>query len=385
MAPFATWTFPTRIRIGAGRVVEVAEACVEAGIARPLFVTDKDLAGSEIAARAVALLRAAGLYPEVFAGVEPDPGEDCVATGLVAMREGGHDGVVAFGGGSALDAGKVIGFMRGQTLPLWSFEEGGERWRAADRHAMAPVIAVPTTAGTGSEVGRAGVIRDAASGMKKVVFHPDMMPREAILDPELTLGLPPHLTAATGMDAFSHAFESYCAPGYHPMAEGIAVEGMRLVKEYLARAYRDGGDVEARTEMMAAAVLGAAAFQKGLGAVHALSHPVGAVHGTHHGLTNAVLLPYVLDFNRDEIEAKVERLAGWLDLEGGFAAFTDFVLRLRRDLGVPHTLDRIGVEGDFARLAAMAVADPSARTNPRALGEEDAVELYERALNGRLG
>jgi alcohol dehydrogenase class IV len=385
MALSATWTFPTHIRIGAGRVVEVAEACIEAGMSRPLFVTDRHLAGSTIAGRTLALLRAAGLYPKVFSDIDPDPGEACIAAGLVAMREGGHDGVVAFGGGSALDAGKVIGFMRGQTLPLWEFEEGGERWRAADRQAVAPVVAVPTTAGTGSEVGRSGVIRDAASGAKKAVFHPDMLPVEAILDPELTLGLPPNLTAATGLDAFTHAFEGYCAPGYDPMAEGIAVEAMRLVKEYLPRAYRDGSDADARTHMMAAAALGAAACAKGLGAIHALSHPVGAVHGTHHGLANAVLLPYVLDFNRGEIEGKIERLAGWIGLEGGFAGFTDFVLRLRRDLGVPHTLDRIGVSGEVSRLAKMAIRDRSARTNPRSLGEEDALELYDRALNGRLG
>jgi alcohol dehydrogenase class IV len=302
------------------------------------------------------------------------------------MRENGHDGVVAFGGGSALDAGKVIAFMRGQSLPWSAFEDRGDNWKAADAAAVAPVVAVPTTAGTGSEVGRAGVITDVEAGVKRIVFHPGMMPAQVILDPELTLGLPPHLTAATGMDALAHCLEAYCAPAFHPMAEGVAVEGIRLVKEFLPRATLDGRDLEARTYMLAAASLGATAFQKGLGAIHALSHPVGALYGTHHGLTNAVIAPYVLDFNRDEVEGKIDRLAGWLGLEDGFAGFMDFLLRLRRDLGIPHTLDKIGVdEARFDRMAAMAVEDPTAEGNPRLLTEADARDLYDRALNGRLG
>ncbi len=386
MAPIGTWSFPTLVRAGAGRIAEIGEACVEAGIVRPLVVTDRGVAALDIAERALALLRAAGLEPEVFTHVDPNPTDANVAAGLLAMRENGHDGIVAFGGGSALDAGKVIAFMRGQSLPWTAFEDRGSNWKAADATGIAPVVAVPTTAGTGSEVGRAGVITDTDAGVKRIVFHPGMLPAQVILDPELTLGLPPDLTAATGMDAFTHCLEAYCAPSFHPAAEGVAVEGIRLVKEYLPRATFDGRDLEARTQMLAAASLGATAFQKGLGAIHALSHPIGALHGTHHGLTNAVIAPYVLDFNRDEIEAKIERLAGWLELEDGFAGFMDFLLRLRRDLGIPHTLDKIGVDEDrFDRMAAMAVEDPTAGGNPRLLTEADARDLYERALNGRLG
>jgi alcohol dehydrogenase class IV len=382
----ATWSFPTRIRVGAGRIAELAEACRAAGIARPLFVTDPGLAPLEITERALGFLRAGGLPVEVFSEVRANPTDADVAAGLAAMRDGGHDGVVAFGGGSALDAGKVIAFMRGQTLPMWDFEDIGDWWTRADPAGIAPIVAVPTTAGTGSEVGRAGVITNTAEEVKKVIFHPRMLPAEVILDPELTLGLPPAITAGTGMDALAHCIEAYCAPAFHPMAEGIAVEGIRLVQEYLPRAYRDGSDIEARTSMLAAAAMGATAFQKGLGAIHALSHPVGALYGTHHGLTNAVFMPYVLDFNRDEIEAKIARLAAWLEIEPGFSGFMDFVLRLRRDLGIPHTLDRIGVDdARFDRMAAMAVEDPTAGGNPRRLTVADARELYERSYEGRLG
>jgi alcohol dehydrogenase len=386
MAPIGTWSFPTHVRAGAGRVAEIGEACVEAGIVRPLFVTDRGVAALDVTERALALLRAAGLDPEVFADVDPNPTDANLASGIMVMRENGHDGVVAFGGGSALDAGKVIAFMRGQSLPWTAFEDRGSNWKAADATVIPPVVAVPTTAGTGSEVGRAGVITDTDAGVKRIVFHPGMMPAQVILDPELTLGLPPDLTAATGMDAFTHCLEAYCAPTFHPAAEGIAVEGIRLVREYLPRATFDGRDLEARTHMLVAASLGATAFQKGLGAIHALSHPIGALYGTHHGLTNAVIAPYVLDFNRDEIEAKIDRLAGWLGIEDGFAGFTDFLLRLRRDLGIPHTLDKIGVDAArIGRMAAMAVEDPTACGNPRLLTEADARDLYDRALNGRLG
>ena len=213
-----------------------------------------------------------------------------------------------------------------------------------------------------------------------------MMPAQVILDPELTVGLPPLLTAGTGMDAFAHCLEAYASPFYHPMAEGIAVEGLRLCKDNLPAAYRNGSDLEARANMLAAAAMGATAFQKGLGAIHALSHPVGALYNTHHGLTNAVFMPYVLDFNREALWDKIDRLAAWLGIEGGFSGFLDFILRFRRDLGIPHTLDRIGV--DDARLeemAEMAAVDPTAGGNPRHLSPADALDLYRRALDGRLG
>lgn len=386
MAHRANWSFPTAIRFGEGRVAEIAEACLAAGIEHPLFVTDPGVLPLPIAQRALALLRSGGLEPGVFSGVQPNPTGDNVEAGVEALRAGRHDGVVAFGGGSALDCGKVMAFLRGQTRPMWDFEDVHDWWSRADPEGVAPVVAVPTTAGSGSEVGRAGVITNPATHAKKVLFHPGMMPKVVICDPELTLGLPPLLTAGTGMDAFAHCLEAYCAPTFHPMAEGIAVEGMRLVRDHLPAAYRDGSDIEARAQMMAAAAMGATAFQKGLGAVHALSHPVGALYGTHHGLTNAVLLPYVLDFNRETILDKIDRLAGWLGIEGGFPGFLDFVLRLRGDLGTPHTLDRLGVDdGRFNEMAAMAVADPTAGGNPRRLERDDALELYRRAYDGRLG
>jgi alcohol dehydrogenase len=386
MIPTANWNFPTVIRFGPGRIDELADACHAAGIARPLFVTDPGVLPLPIATRALGVLAADGLDAEVFSDVQPNPTEANVAAGLRVLRDGGHDGVVAFGGGSALDCGKVVAFMRGQTRPMWDFEDVGDWWTRADPAGIAPVVAVPTTAGTGSEVGRAGVITNGAIQTKKVIFHPRMLPAQVILDPELTVGLPPALTAGTGMDAFAHCLEAYCSPAYHPICEGIAVEGIRLVKDYLPRAYRDGADIEARANMLSAAAMGAVAFQKGLGAIHALSHPVGALYHTHHGLTNAVFMPYVLEFNRTVLGDKTERLAAWLGLEGGFAGLLDFILRLRQDLGIPHTLGGIGVDdARFVEMAAMAVEDPTAGGNPRTLTAADALELYRRAFDGRLG
>ncbi|MBP7241783.1 iron-containing alcohol dehydrogenase [Amaricoccus sp.] len=382
----ANWSYPTAIRFGAGRVAELGAACKAAGIARPLFVTDPGLANLPITARALDVLRADGLAPAVFSEVKPNPTDANVEAGVAALREGEHDGVVAFGGGSALDCGKVVAFMRGQTRPMWDFEDVGDWWTRADPAGIAPIVAVPTTAGTGSEVGRAGVITNLAEHVKKVIFHPKMMPAQVILDPELTVGLPPALTAGTGMDALAHCLEAYFAPSYHPMAEGIAVEGVRLVREYLPRAYRDGADLEARGNMLSAAAMGATAFQKGLGAIHALSHPVGALYDTHHGLTNAVFMPYVLEFNRAEIEAKAGRLASWLGLSGGLGGLIDWVLALRAELGVPHTLGGIGVDdARFGEMASMAVVDPTAGGNPRRLGVDDALDLFRRAADGRLG
>jgi alcohol dehydrogenase class IV len=382
----ANWNYPTAIRFGAGRIDELASACATAGITRPLFVTDPGLRDLPITRDALGALEAAGLKAGLFSEVKPNPTDANVEAGLAVLRDGGYDGVVAFGGGSALDCGKVVAFMGGQTRPMWDFEDVGDWWTRADPAGIAPVVAVPTTAGTGSEVGRAGVITNLATRTKKVIFHPRMLPAQVILDPELTVGLPPALTAGTGMDAFAHCLEAYASPFYHPMAEGIAVEGMRLVKENLVRAYRDGSDLEARGNMLVAAAMGATAFQKGLGAIHALSHPVGALYDTHHGLTNAVFMPYVLDFNREALWDKIDRLSAWLGLQDGFSGFLDFVLRLRRDLGIPHTLDKIGVdEARFEEMARMAVLDPTAGGNPRGFTEADALDLYRRAMDGRLG
>jgi alcohol dehydrogenase len=373
------------MRFGAGRIAELADACKANGIERPLFVTDPGLAGLPMTQMAFGSLKAAGLGAAMFSDIRSNPVDSNVEAGVRSMRAGLHDGVVAFGGGSALDVGKVIAFMSGQSRPMWDFEDVGDWWTRADPKGIAPVIAVPTTSGTGSEVGRAGVITHAASHTKKVIFHPKMMPVVTICDPVLTVGLPPAITAATGMDAFSHCLEAYCAPGFHPLADGIAVEGMRLVSENLVRAVTRGDDLEARGNMMAAAAMGATAFQKGLGAMHALSHPVGAVHDTHHGLTNAVFMPYVLVFNRKAIEGRIARLAAYLGLEASFDAFMAHVLALRQAVGIPPTLAGLKVGPEKAGLIAeMAVVDPTAGGNPVPLDVAGARAIFENALHGRL-
>jgi alcohol dehydrogenase class IV len=381
--PTANWSYPTDIRFGAGRIKELADACRAAGITRPLLVTDAGLAKLPITTRAMTLLKEAGLPVALFADVQSNPVESNVESGIAAYRAGKHDGIVAFGGGSGLDTGKVIAFMAGQTRPLWDFEDIGDWWTRADPDKIAPIIAVPTTAGTGSEVGRAGVITQESTHTKKVIFHPKMMPRVVICDPEVTAGMPPSITAGTGMDALAHCLEAYCAPSYHPMAEGIAVEGMRLIFTNLAKAVANGNDLEARAHMMSAAAMGATAFQKGLGAIHALSHPVGALYNTHHGTTNGVFMPYVLVFNRKAIEAKINRLAGFLGIAGGFDGFLNAVLDLRKTTGVPHDLGDLGVDGSRVEtIVEMSLEDPTAGGNPLPLTKEGSRKLFEAALKG---
>jgi alcohol dehydrogenase class IV len=381
--PTANWSYPTAIRFGAGRIKELADACRAAGIARPLLVTDAGLAKLPITEKALKLIKAAGLPVALFSEIQSNPVDSNVEAGIAAFRAGGHDGVVAFGGGSGLDTGKVIAFMAGQSRPLWDFEDIGDWWARADADKIAPVVAVPTTAGTGSEVGRAGVITQAATHTKKVIFHPKMMPRVVICDPELTVGMPPFITTGTGMDALAHCLEAYCAPSYHPMAEGIAVEGMRLVLANLPKAVANGNDLEARAHMMSAAAMGATAFQKGLGAIHALSHPVGALYNTHHGTTNGVFMPYVLVFNRPAIEPKIVRLAGFLGIGGGFDGFLQAVLALRQQTGVPHDLGGLGVDGNRVEtIVEMAVVDPTAGGNPIPLTKEGSRKLFDAALSG---
>ena len=380
-APTATWSYPTAIRFGPGRIAELPDACRAAGISRPLLVTDRGLAALPPTAQALDVLARGGVAPASFHQVDPNPTDANLAAGVAAFRAGGHDGVVAFGGGSGLDLGKLVAFMAGQTRPVWDFEDVGDWWTRADGNAVAPIVAVPTTAGTGSEVGRAGVLTNTDSHVKKVIFHPKMLPAQVICDPELTVGLPKPITAGTGMDAFAHCFEAYCAPGYHPMSQGIALEGMRLVLEWLPRAYADGADLEARAHMMSAAAMGAVAFQKGLGAVHALSHPVGALYDTHHGTTNAVVLPYVLAFNRPAIETRIAAAAAYLHIAGGFDGFVHFVQSLRAALGIPQTLGALGVGRDrIAEMAAMAIEDPTAGGNPVPLTVEAATALYETCI-----
>jgi len=382
----ANWSYPTQVRFGAGRIGELPDCCRELGLRRPLFVTDPSLARLPFFLAARGALEASGLASGLFSDVRANPVAANVEAGVRAFREGRHDGVIAFGGGSALDAGKAIAFMTGQTRPIWDFEDVGDFWKRASTHAIVPVIAIPTTAGTGSEVGRASVITDQATQVKKIIFHPRMLPAIVICDPALTLALPPPLTAATGMDALAHNLEAYCAPGHHPLADGIAVEGMRLLHDWLPVAVRDGSNLTARAYLMAAASMGAVAFQKGLGAIHALSHPIGAALDSHHGLTNGVVMPYVLAFNRPAIEDKMQRVGRYLGLAvPGVDGVLDWVLWLRQEIGIPHRVSALGMtRAHVVQFSRMAAEDPCAAGNPIKIGEPELRAMYEAALDGRV-
>jgi alcohol dehydrogenase class IV len=375
------WSYPTSIRFGAGRIKELADACKVAGMSKPLLVTDRGLANLPITQNALDLLDQAGLGRAMFAEVDPNPNEKNLAAGLEAYHRGGHDGVIAFGGGSGLDLGKVVAFMCGQTRPVWDYEDVGDWWTRAEADKIAPIVCVPTTAGTGSEVGRAGVLSNSVTHEKKIIFHPKILAAVVICDPELTVGMPAMITAGTGMDAFAHCLEAYCSPHYHPMSQGIAVEGMRLVKENLPRAYADGSDIEARAHMMSAAAMGATAFQKGLGAIHALSHPIGAFYNSHHGTTNAVVMAPVLKFNRAAIETRIDALAAYLGIAGGFDGFYDYVVALNASLGIPANLTELGVtEPDMDWLVASALNDPSVGGNPIEMTAANTRALFEACL-----
>lgn len=377
----ANWSYPTSIKFGAGRIKELADYCKALGIKKPLLVTDRGLAPMPITQNALDILEAAGLGRALFADVDSNPTDVNLDAGVKAFKAGGHDGVIAFGGGSGLDLGKCVAFMAGQSRPVWDFEDVGDWWTRASVEGIAPIIAVPTTAGTGSEVGRASVITNSETHTKKVIFHPKFLPAVTICDPELTVGMPKIITAGTGMDAFAHCLEAYSSPFYHPMSAGIALEGLRLVKEYLPRTYKDGTDIEARANMMSAAAMGAVAFQKGLGAIHSLSHPVGAIYNTHHGMTNAVVMPPVLRFNRPAIEGKIGLAAAYLGISGGFDGFYDYVLKLREDLGVPDKLSALGVGTDrIDEMAAMAIVDPTAGGNPVELTLDAAKKLFRDCI-----
>lgn len=385
MANKANWNYPTAVKFGPGRIRELPEALKAAGISRPLLVTDAGLASLPVTQNTLQLLRDAGVEVGVFAEVKPNPIAAYVEAGIAVLRSGGHDGVIAFGGGSGLDTGKVIAFMAGQARPMWDFEDIGDWWTRADPNGILPIVAVPTTAGTGSEVGRAGVITDETTHTKKVIFHPLMMPKVVIADPELTVGMPQFITVGTGFDALAHCLEAYCAPGYHPLADGIAVEGIRLALENLPKVTAHPDDIVARGHMMSAAAMGATAFQKGLGAIHSLSHPVGALYDTHHGMTNALFMPYVLMVNRDAIEARIARLAAYCGLSPSFDAFLHAVNGLRSKLGVPNTLADFKVPGDKReQIADMAIVDPTAGGNPVELTRARALEIFDRAMTGRL-
>ena len=380
------WNYPTAVRFGPGRIAELPAVCRELGMKRPLLVTDPGLRKLPMIERALASLRKAGLGDAVFSDIRANPVGKNVDDGVAFYKAGNCDGIIAFGGGSALDVGKTIALMVGQTRPLWDFEDREDWTTRVNVAGMAQTIAVPTTAGTGSEVGRASVILDEATHVKKIIFHPKMLPAVVISDPALTVGLPPRITAATGMDALAHCLEAYCAPGFHPLADGIALEGMRLVREWLPIAVKDGKNVAARAHMLAAASMGATAFQKGLGAIHSLSHPVGAIYNSHHGETNGVVMPYVLVFNRPAIEDRLTRLARYLGLANpGFQAVLDWVLALRKEIGIPNTLADLGVkEADLDMLVPMAVDDPSTGGNPRPAGHAEMRQMFIKAIRGDL-
>ena len=381
--PNRNWSYPTPIKFGVGRISELAEHCAAVGLKKPLLVTDKALASLPITTAALDNLDAAGLGRAVFSEVDPNPNEKNMTDGIAVYLAGDHDGVICFGGGSALDLGKMIALMAHQRhdLSVWELEDVDDWYTRADAAKIAPIIAVPTTAGTGSEVGRAGVLTNSATHKKKIIFHPKLMPAVTICDPALTVGMPRFITAGTGMDALAHCLEAYCSPFYHPMSQGIALEGMRLVFENLPKVYADPTDLDARAHMMAAAAMGATAFQKGLGAIHSLSHPIGAVYGTHHGTTNAVVMPMVLDYNRAEIEDRLTAAAAYLGIQGGFAGFRDQVMKLRALLGIPANLTAMGVKAaDLDMLTDMALEDPSCGGNPKLMTRENTRALFETCM-----
>ncbi len=378
------WNYPTTMWVGENRIEDISLACKTLSIKKPLLVTDKDLANSEIVKR---ILKNLNLTTEIYSNVKGNPTGTNVTEGVNFYKKKKCDGVIAFGGGSGLDVGKAIAFMSGQTLSIWEFEDVGENWKKANSDNIAPIIAVPTTAGTGSETGRASVILNEKTGVKKIIFHPKFLPSIVILDPMLTVELPPKITAATGMDALAHNLEAYCATGFHPMADGIALEGMKLIKDWLLEAVSNGSNVEARMNMLIAASMGSTAFQKGLGAIHSLSHPINALNNIHHGLSNAIFMPYVLTFNKDKIENKIIKICKYLEFEEkSFEAFLNWVLNLRKDLNIPHKLSEVIDEKDFDldRLSKLALDDPSTGGNPKKLNLNDMKIMYQHSMSGKL-
>ncbi len=375
------WSYPTDIRFGQGRLSELVALCEDIGLKKPLFVTDKSLFDKQFTKEILSNLKKNTLLGGIFLGVEPNPNELNLMAGIRTFKAGEHDGIIAFGGGSVLDVGKLIAFMSSQSRPVWDFEDIGDWWKRADESKINPIIAIPTTAGTGSEVGRASVLTNSKTVEKKIIFHPKMLPSIVICDPNVTMEMPKKITAGTGMDAFAHCLEAYCSPNFHPMSQGIAIEGMRLIKENLLIAYRDGNNKVARSSMMAAALMGATAFQKGLGAVHALSHPIGAIYNCHHGTTNAVLIPAVLKMNREKIEKKIEMLANYLDINNGFDGFLEFMIKMNKSLEIPDNLTSLGVSSlDFDSIIKKALVDPSANGNPVRLTDHNLRELMTSCL-----
>ena len=382
----SNWNYPTTVWVGNNRIIEINSACKSLKIKKPLFVTDKDLAGLDFVKNIIKIIEKEFKNLNIFSNFSGNPNGDDVDKGVKEFKKNNCDGVIAFGGGSGLDVGKAIAFMSGQTRPIWDFEDIGDYWKRANNDNIAPIIAVPTTAGTGSETGRASAIINNETGVKKIIFHPKFLPSIVILDPVLTLDLSPRLTAATGMDALAHNLEAFCAPGFHPMADGIAIEGIRLIKKSLMTAVKDGKNLEARSDMLAAASMGSTAFQKGLGAIHSLSHPVNAQFNLHHGLSNAIFMPYVLTYNKKFIEKRIVSICDFLGLKKDFKCFLDWILELRKDLNIPHALSEVISEDkfDLEMLSKMALEDPSTATNPRLLNLEDMKKLYDHSMKGNL-
>ena len=382
----SNWNYPTTVWVGNNRIIEINSACKNLKIKKPLFVTDKDLVGLDFVKNIIKIIEKEFKNLNIFSNFSGNPNGDDVDKGVKEFKKNNCDGVIAFGGGSGLDVGKAIAFMSGQTRPIWDFEDIGDHWKRANNDSIAPIIAVPTTAGTGSETGRASAIINNETGVKKIIFHPKFLPSIVILDPVLTLDLSPRLTAATGMDALAHNLEAFCAPGFHPMADGIAIEGIRLTKKSLITAVKDGKNLEARSDMLAAASMGSTAFQKGLGAIHSLSHPVNAQFNLHHGLSNAIFMPYVLTYNKKFIEKRIVSVCDFLGLKKNFKSFLDWILELRKELNIPHALSEVISEDkfDLEMLSKMALEDPSTATNPRLLNLEDMKKLYDHSMKGNL-
>ena len=383
----SNWNYPTTVWFGKGRIKDLHLACSQLKIKKPLFVTDTGLAQSEMVKEIVKDLNNKFFSTSIFSKVRGNPIGLNVSEGVEEFKKGNHDGIIAFGGGSGLDVGKAIGFMSGQSRPIWDFEDVEDYWTRADPNKIAPIIAVPTTAGTGSETGRASVIVNEKTGKKIIIFHPKILPSIVILDPVLTVGLPPKITAATGMDALAHNLEAFCAPAFHPMADGIALEGMYLIKKWLTTAVKDGKNLEARSNMLVAASMGSTAFQKGLGAIHSLSHPVNSLFNVHHGLSNAIFMPYVLTYNKKEIEDKIIKLSKHLELkEKTFDYFLNWILELRIELKIPHKLSEVVklTAEDLDKLSLMALEDPSTSGNPKKLQLKDMKIMYEHSMSGKL-
>ena len=380
------WNYPTTIWFGADKAEDLATACLNLKIKSPLFVTDKDLLNLSMTSKVIEKLKNDFDNLSVFSNFSGNPTGKNVMEGVSLYIEKNCDGVIAFGGGSALDVGKGIAFMCGQKRPIWDFEDIGDYWTRADENKISPIIAVPTTAGTGSETGRASAIINEETGIKKIIFHPKILPSIVILDPNLTKDLPPRITAATGMDALAHNLEAFCAPGFHPMADGIALEGMRLIKNSLIEVYKNGTNIEARSEMLAASSMGSTAFQKGLGAIHSLSHPINAQFDVHHGLSNAIFMPYVLTFNKSVIENRIKSICNYLNLNSTFESFLEWILNLRKELNIPHKLSDVMDcnEIDLEKLSLMAFEDPSTGGNPKKITQDDLKEMYKKSISGEL-